>query len=87
MIEEKKLPKAKKKSQAVTSKLGDKLMLALSKASEITGQPQAELVRCVFSRYAPTEVEIASAYLEREIAAQKAKLAALQPYNPANEEV
>lgn len=67
-----------KKSKAVTSRLGDKLMLALKKASEITGQPQAELVRCVFERYAPTEVEIASAFLEREIAAQQAKLQAMK---------
>lgn len=78
MTETTKKEPTKKKSKAVTSALGEPLMAELEAAAKITGESQAELVRCVFERYAPTEVEIASAFLEREIASQQAKLAAMK---------
>lgn len=76
MTEEKKAAE-KKKSKAVTSALGDKLMAELEDAAKLTGESQAELVRCVFEQYAPTAKMIAAAHMERKIKEQRDKLAAL----------
>lgn len=76
MTEDKK-PEPKKKSKAVTSALGEKLMGELEAAAKLTGESQAELVRCVFEQHAPTAKLIASSHMERKIKEQREKLAGL----------
>ena len=61
MTETTKKEPTKKKSKAVTSALGEPLMAELEAAAKLTGESQAELVRCVFEKFAPTAAKIAAA--------------------------
>ena len=76
MTEEKKAVE-KKKSKAVTSALGDKLMAELEAAAKLTGESQAELVRCVFEKFAPTAAKIASASMFFKVAEAQENLRTL----------
>ena len=77
MTETTKKEPTKKKSKAVTSALGEPLMAELEAAAKITGESQAELVRSVFTKYAPTAKKIAAAHMGLKIEEEKLRLAKL----------